>query len=82
MRVEEIRKLLTDRPFLPFDIHLAEGRHVNVHHHDFATISPGGRTMVAYGIDDSINIIDIMLVTSIEVGPPPKPAPTANGSVT
>jgi hypothetical protein len=80
MRAEEIRRLMTSRPFRPFTIHLAEGRQVEVVHHDFALLSPDGRTLLAYGPDSSFNMIDVMLVASITSGPPPKAVePAANG---
>jgi hypothetical protein len=75
MRQDEVKKLLTAQPFRPFTIHLPEGRQVPVAHHDFALLSPDGRTLLAYGPDSSFNMIDVMLIASIEVGPPPAPPP-------
>ena len=70
MHVEEVRKLLRTRPFQPFTIHLPEGRSVEVTNADFALLSPNGRTLIAYDRDESFNLIDVMLITSIESGPP------------
>jgi hypothetical protein len=82
MHREQIRELLRDQPFRSFTIHLPEGRQVNVVHHDFALLSPDGRTLLAYGPDSSFNMIDVMLIASIEVGPlPSSPSPPqVNGS--
>jgi hypothetical protein len=74
MKDDEIRKLLRARPFVPFTVHLPEGRAVQVTHADFALLSPNGRTLLAYDADESFNMIDVMLIGSIEVGPPPPPA--------
>jgi hypothetical protein len=74
MKDEEIRRLLRARPFVPFTVHLPEGRSVHVSHPDFALVSPQGRTMLAYEPDESFNMIDVMLIASIEVGPPPAQA--------
>ena len=71
MRQEELRKLLSAQPFRPFTIHLPEGRKVPVVHHDFAVLSPDGRTLLAYEPDNSFNMIDVMLIGSVEVEPPP-----------
>jgi hypothetical protein len=86
MRHEQIRTLLRDQPFRPFTIHLPEGRAVPVAHHDFALLSPDGRTLVAYDPHGSMNVIDVMLIASIHVGPPAAPPvapsdsiPTTNG---
>ena len=86
MRAEQLRKLLTTQPFRPFTIHLPEGSSVPVVHHDFALLSPNGRTLVAYGVDDAADIIDVMLIASIQLGPIPgtqtateNPIPTTNG---
>jgi hypothetical protein len=77
MTAQAIRELLVQRPFQPFNVRLADGWYVRVDHHDWAIISPPGRTMVVYQKDGSFNIIDIMLVTDLELGPPaaPNPAP-------
>jgi hypothetical protein len=86
MRQEQVRELLRAQPFRPFTIHLPEGRTVQVVHHDFALLSPDGRTLLAYGPDSSFNMIDVMLIASIHVGGPPEgptppaaPTPTTNG---
>lgn len=81
MRIEEMRNLLRTQPFRPFTMHLPEGRTVAVVHHDFALLSPDGRTLVAYDANGAMNIIDVMLVSSVEIGPPPAAAP-ANGAPT
>lgn len=81
MRVEQLRKLLTTQPFRPFTIHLPEGRSVPVVHHDFALLSPNGRTLIAYGADDAADIIDVMLITSIQLGPPPASQASSNATI-
>jgi hypothetical protein len=49
-------------------IHLADGRQVKVVHPEFMTRSPSGRTIVVYQPDESLNIIDLLLVTDLEIG--------------
>lgn len=38
-------------------------------------LSPDARTLLAYGPDNSFNMIDVMRIASIEVGPPAPPPP-------
>jgi hypothetical protein len=81
MRHEQIRQLLTAQPFRPFTIHLPEGRTVDVVHHDFALVSPDGRTLVVYDSDAVANIIDIMLIASIYLGPPAAPPAAESNTI-
>ena len=67
MTIEQLKQLYNSTPFKPFIIHLADGRRIPVKHHEFMATSPSGRTIVVYEADDSFNIIDLLLVTSLEV---------------
>ena len=67
MTIEQMRRLYEAKPFRSFVIHLADGRHIAVHHPEFMASSPSGRTVIVYQPDDSFNIIDLLLVTDLEV---------------
>jgi hypothetical protein len=67
MTVEQLKQVWKADPFRPFTIHLADGRNVSVQHRDFVAQSPSGRTIIVYQPDDSFNIIDLLLVTDLEV---------------
>ena len=69
MRIEEVRNLLDAQPFQPFGMHLADGRELPVRHREFIMPSPSGRIVIVYQPDDSFNVIDLMLVTDLEVRP-------------
>jgi len=69
MTIEKIRDLYNTQPFRPFVIHLADGRAVPVHHRDFIMAVPSGRTLVVCQPDDTLNIIDLLLVTDVELKP-------------
>jgi hypothetical protein len=56
-------------PFRPFTLQLADGRSLKILHPDFLFITPAGRTVIVAHEDDSFSIIDLLLVTEIEVGP-------------
>lgn len=67
MTIEQVKQLYNAAPFKPFIIHLADGRQIPVKHREFMATSPSGRTIVVYQTDDSFNIIDLLLVTDLEV---------------
>ena len=67
MTVEQLRTVYQARPFRPFTLHLADGDKLHVPHADFLSHSPNGRTLIVYGEDDSFSIVDLLLVTWIEV---------------
>jgi hypothetical protein len=67
MTIEQLRNLYNAQPFQPFLMHLADGRNIPVRHREFLMPSPSGRTVIVYQPDDSFNIIDLLLVTDLEV---------------
>jgi hypothetical protein len=67
MTVEQLKQVWKADPFRPFKIHLADGRDITVNHRDFLMSSPSGRTIIVYQPDDSFNVIDLLLVTDLEV---------------
>jgi hypothetical protein len=75
MTIEQLRNLYNAQPFRPFVIHLADGRSVPVNHREFVMTVPSGRTVVVAQPDDSLNIIDLLLVTDLEI----KPATNGSG---
>ena len=74
MTIEQLRNVYDAQPFQPFIIHLADGRSVPVHHREFIMSAPSGRTIIVAQPDDTFNIIDLLLVTDLEL------KPAANGS--
>lgn len=74
MTIEQLRSVYNAQPFHPFTIHLVDGRNVPVHHREFMMAVPSGRTLFVCQPDDTVNIIDLLLVTDLEL------KPTTNGS--
>ncbi len=70
MTIEQLRAAYMAKPFRPFVIHLADGREVPVQHPEFMMAVPSGRTIVVCQPDDSLNIIDLLLVTDLEIKTP------------
>ena len=64
-----IRQVLRQQPFQPFVLHLADGRAFEVPHTDFISLSQNGRRVIVEKDDDSFEIIDVLLVSSVEVKP-------------
>jgi hypothetical protein len=69
MTLEQVRSLYKAEPFQPFVIHLADGRHVPVLSREFIMAAPSGRILVVYQPDDTMNFIDLLLVTDLETKP-------------
>ncbi len=70
MTIDRVRELYNAQPFRPFVIHLADGRRLVVEHREFMALSPSGRTITVHQPDDSLNIIDLLLVTDLEITTP------------
>jgi hypothetical protein len=70
MTTEQLRNAHKTRPFQPFTIRMADGRTFFIPHQDFMSVSPSGRTAVIYNEDDSASIVDLLLMTEIELSPP------------
>jgi hypothetical protein len=78
MTIEQLRNVYNAQPFQPFLMHLADGRNIPVRHREFLMPSPSGRTVIVYQPDDSFNIIDLLLVTDLEVtSTPASPEPSS-----
>jgi hypothetical protein len=66
MTVEQLRQMHQARPFRPFRLHTADGRHLDVKHPEYLAHTPSGRTIMVAKPDDSFEVIDLLLVTSLE----------------
>ena len=66
MTIEQLREAYSAEPFIPFVMHLADGRGITVHHREFMATAPSARTVVVFQTDGSMNIIDLLLVTDLE----------------
>jgi hypothetical protein len=67
--IEQLRTFYNAQPFKPFVMHLADGRSIPVMHREFMASAPSGRTVTVYQPDDSMNVIDLLLVTDLEIKP-------------
>ncbi len=64
MTIEQLQSLHRARPFKPFTLHLADGRALTVRHPEVLSHA-GGRTALLTNPDDSFEIIDLLMVTTL-----------------
>ena len=67
MTIEKVRELYHAEPFQPFVIHLADGRRIPVVSREYISMAVSGRTIYVTQPDDTFNIIDLLLVTDLEL---------------
>jgi len=67
MTLEQVKSFYGAQPFVPFVIHLADGREIPVLSREFIMASPSGRILIVCQPDDTFNWIDLLLVTDLEV---------------
>ncbi len=66
MIAEDIRRLLREEPFEPFEIHLVNGRSLRVPHRDFVWIPPKHvRTVYVIDEDGYVELVNTILIVSI-----------------
>jgi hypothetical protein len=67
MTIEQFQETLHQVPFRPFLIRMADGRSFDVRHRDFVARSPSGRSIIVYHGDDHYSILDLLLMSELEV---------------
>ena len=69
MTIEQLRRAYQAKPFQPFTMRLADGSRVHVPHPEFLLPHPSnGRTVAVAVPGDAFVIIDLLLVSAIEIG--------------
>ena len=66
MTNESLAEMLHHQPFIPFRLHLADGRSFLVDHPDFISRTRGGRTVIVHDKDEHFEVVDLRLVISLE----------------
>ena len=69
MNIAMLRELHEKRPFVPFTITMADGRKLNVIHNEFMAFFPSGRAVMLTHPDDRFTLIDLLMVTAVDVDP-------------
>jgi hypothetical protein len=70
MTIAQLRDLCAAQPFRPFVMHLADGRRVAVGHPEVLAAEPGGRAITVHQPDDTMDIVDLISVTDLEIKSP------------
>ncbi|MBI3468433.1 MAG: hypothetical protein HY000_35980 [Planctomycetes bacterium] len=66
MTIEQLKEMHRAHPFQPFRIHLVDGRSLDVLHPEALAHSESGRTISVATPRDSFQIVDLLLVVSLE----------------
>jgi hypothetical protein len=74
MTVQQLDNVHKAQRFRPFTIHMGDGRSFHVPHPEFLSRSPSGRTVIVYGEQERFSVLDLLLLTELEVHPPPRRA--------
>ncbi len=69
MTIQQLRATHKAAPFRPFYVHMADGRQFSVPHPDYLFMSPSGRTVIICEEGDDFSILDLLLMTEIEMAP-------------
>lgn len=75
MTVEELRRRITAVPFVPFTLHVSDGRAIPVHARDFILLSPLGSLVHVYQPNEALDVLDMEHITGVGVPPVKPPAP-------
>ena len=67
--IEQIRKLYWAKPFIPFTIHLADGRALAVSHPESMALGPNGRSIAVYQADGAFHTVIVSLITDVAESP-------------
>lgn len=67
MTTEQFRSTLHQLPFRALTIRMADGRSFHVPHQDFVATSPSGRTVIVFQPDESYSVLDLLLMTELQV---------------
>lgn len=67
MTIEQLRAVQQATPFRPYVLQPADGDRIVVRHPELVLITPGGRTIAVATSADAVKIIDLSLVTAIDI---------------
>lgn len=70
MTTDALLKVHRARPFRAFSIRLGDDQTLPVRHPEMLAYAPKQRTAVVFRNDGSFEIIDLLLVTGLDVQPP------------
>jgi hypothetical protein len=63
----DVRELLSAKPFAPFVVHVADGREYRVPTAEHASVSPRGGRVSIWNDDDTQTILPALLISGVKV---------------
>ena len=69
--LEELRRLIAQRPFTPFFIHMAEGGKVGVPTVDHIALAPNGARVVVFNDEGTTDFLSVLLISRITLDAAP-----------
>ena len=70
MAVSTIRDAIKAAPFQPFIVYVADQRSYTIPHPDFVAIGPNNRTLIVFHDDGGASLLDMLMITGIDLLPP------------
>lgn len=67
MTSDRIKEVIRNKHFQPFRFHMGGGRSVDIVHPEFVALNPSGRIVVVFSPRDEMEIIDVLMIQSIEM---------------
>ena len=77
---EEIRSLLRNSPFRPFTVHLADGKELLIHHHDYAWLLPSGYQLIFEDPAGKVHLVTVAQISEITYDSSGEQAPARAGA--
>ncbi len=74
---EQLRAVITARPFQPFTIKMASGQRFTIRHPENAACDDRGRNLAIF--DAGMHLVEMLLVEVMEPAPLADPKPGSNG---
>jgi hypothetical protein len=67
MNAEELARAVKAQPFVPFRLHMSDGRTFDVSHPELLVVFPGMRRLavLAFPKEEAVELIDLLHVTSL-----------------
>jgi len=65
--ISDIRRLISNEPFVPFTIHLADGGQLRIQIVDHVAVPPTGGRVFVFADDDSYDVVSPLMISRIMV---------------
>jgi hypothetical protein len=62
-----VQKAMAQKPFRPFSVRLTDGELVEIKGEHTAAVHPKGKTMIVFEADGGYRIIDLALITGLQM---------------